>query len=62
MPSGYRSVPGLSPTQRHFPDAVRRETVRRRSGIVPNSALVEVPVLQRITFVLRCAQDTSLWT
>jgi hypothetical protein len=40
-----------------FPDAVQRETLHRRSGIVPSSAFITVPVLQRVTFVPRCARD-----
>ncbi len=32
-----------------FPDAAQRETVRRRSGIVPHSEFVTFPVQQRTT-------------
>jgi len=44
-----------------FPDAVQREAVHRRSGIVPGLAFVTVPVLQRTTplrSVLRRARET----
>src|SRR6202050_3757372 len=43
-----------------FPDAVQREAVRRCSGIVPNSALVTIPGLQRtiaLRSMLRCARE-----
>ena len=32
-----------------FPDAVQRETLRRRAGIVSNAVIGKVPVLRRIT-------------
>jgi len=37
----------MSSPPKHFPDAVQRETVHRRSGIVPCSACVKVPAQQR---------------
>jgi hypothetical protein len=41
-----------------FPDKVQHAVLRRRSGIVPNSAPGTVPGLQRTTEeVLRCARD-----
>jgi hypothetical protein len=45
-----------------FPDAAQHEVVRRCSGIVPNSAPVTIPGLQRIIalrFMLRCARETA---
>ena len=32
--------------------------VHRRSGIVPHSGYVKVPIQRRIIFMLRCARDT----
>jgi hypothetical protein len=33
----------------HIPDAVQRETLHRRSGIIPSTEFITVPVLQRTT-------------
>jgi hypothetical protein len=44
-----------------FPDAAQHAVLRRCSGIVANSELVTIPVLQRIIpfrFMLRCARET----
>jgi branched-chain amino acid transport system ATP-binding protein len=38
---------------------VRSFAAHRRSGIVANSALVTLPILQRTTIVLRCARDRA---
>jgi hypothetical protein len=35
-------------TSKLFPDAVQRETVHRRSGIVPYSEFAKIPVQRRI--------------
>jgi hypothetical protein len=46
-----------------FPDAVRRETVRRCCGIAPDSASLTIPGLQCITplrLVLHCARQMWL--
>jgi hypothetical protein len=42
---------------RRFPDAVQREVLHRRSGIVRNSKPVTIPGLRRSTFVLRRARE-----
>jgi len=41
-----------------FPDAVQRETVHRRSGIVKHSGVCEGPGSAAHHFMLRCARDT----
>jgi len=46
-PSIAYSPPAV-PNDRRFPDAAQHEVVRRCSGIVPNSAFVTIPGLQRI--------------
>jgi hypothetical protein len=33
----------------HIPDAVQRETLHRRSGIIPSTEFITLPVLQRTT-------------
>jgi hypothetical protein len=45
----------IGTTTRRFPDAVQRETLHRRSGIVPYSECVKVPVRRRS--MLRCTRD-----
>jgi hypothetical protein len=40
-----------------FPDAVQRETLRRRSGILKTAAFVTIPGLQRSTVVLHRARE-----
>jgi len=42
-----------------FPDAVQRETLRRRAGIVPDSACATIPVLQRITIAREDARERA---
>jgi hypothetical protein len=47
-PAKSRAARTMSLTLKRFPDAVQRETVHRRSGIVSNAEFAKIPVQQRI--------------
>jgi hypothetical protein len=49
----------MSLNSERFPDAAQRETVRRRSGIVPHSEFVTVPVQQRTTIAREDARERA---
>jgi hypothetical protein len=50
----------LNPSYRRFPDAAQRDSGATLIRDRYNSEFQTIPVLQRNTFVLRCARDTCL--